>query len=93
MVEYTAKVLKPRSFPSKTFLPGRMAMTCCADDIRYYGYPCKIMEKTDIPLKKWVRIRARLIRYTSASGNEQPVLYLIQIRLTEKPKEDVVALV
>ena len=34
-VEFTAKVLKPRSFPSKVFLPGRMAMTCCADDKRY----------------------------------------------------------
>ena len=32
IVEYTARVLKPRSFPSKLFFPGRMAMTCCADD-------------------------------------------------------------
>ena len=28
VVEYTAKVLKPRTFPAKMFLPGRMAMTC-----------------------------------------------------------------
>ena len=29
VIEITAKVLKPSGFPSKVFLPGRMAMTCC----------------------------------------------------------------
>lgn len=40
-VEFTAKVLKPRGFPSKVFLPGRMAMTCCADDTTFLGYVCR----------------------------------------------------
>lgn len=93
-IEFTAQAFRPKGMGEDLFVPVRKIMTCCAEDIRYYGYPCKIMERTDIPLKKWVRIRARFeFEYTSASGNEQPVLYLIQIRLTEKPKEDVVALV
>ncbi len=37
VIEFTAKVLKPKGFPSKVFLPGRMAMTCCADDTTFLG--------------------------------------------------------
>ena len=34
-VEFTAMVLKPEDFPKGYFVPGRMAMTCCADDMAY----------------------------------------------------------
>lgn len=37
VIEITARVLKPKSFPSKFFMPGRMAMTCCADDTSFWG--------------------------------------------------------
>ncbi len=32
-VSFTAMVVKPRSFPKGYFVPGRMAMTCCAEDM------------------------------------------------------------
>ena len=31
--EFTAMVLKAPEFPKNYFVPGRMAMTCCADDM------------------------------------------------------------
>lgn len=40
-VEFVAKVKEPKSFPSKVFYPGRMAMTCCADDTSFLGYVCR----------------------------------------------------
>lgn len=61
-VEYTARVLKPKSFPSKLFFPGRMAMTCCADDTTFLGYICKSAYAPKLKAGQWVKIRAK-IRY------------------------------
>ena len=62
VVEYTARVLKPKSFPSKLFFPGRMAMTCCADDTTFLGYICKSAYAPKLKVGQWVKIRAK-VRY------------------------------
>lgn len=59
-VEFTAKVLKPRGFPSKVFLPGRMAMTCCADDTTFLGYVCRSSYAPRLKAGQWVKVRARI---------------------------------
>ncbi len=92
-IEFTAQAFHPKGMKDDMFVPVRKIMTCCADDVRYYGYPCKMKDKQDIPLRKWVHIRARFeFEYVSASGNEQPVLYLINYELASPPEEDVVYL-
>ena len=40
-VSFVAMVLKPEEFPMDYFVPGRLAMTCCADDMAFLGYPCE----------------------------------------------------
>ena len=60
VVEFTAKVVKPRSFPSKVFLPGRMAMTCCADDTTFLGYVCKSPYAPKLNPGDWVKVRAKV---------------------------------
>ena len=74
-VEFTAKVLKPRAFPSKVFLPGRMAMTCCADDTTFLGYVCRSAYAPKLKAGQWVDIRAK-VRYANVSvyQGEGPVL-------------------
>ena len=74
-VELTAKVLKPRAFPSKVFLPGRMAMTCCADDTTFLGYVCRSAYAPKLKAGQWVDIRAK-VRYANVSvyQGEGPVL-------------------
>ena len=59
-VEFTAKVVKPRSFPSKVFLPGRMAMTCCADDTTFLGYVCRSPYAPKLTPGQWVEITAKV---------------------------------
>lgn len=59
-VEYTAKVLKPRTFTAKMFLPGRMAMTCCADDMSFLGYVCKSPYASKLKAGQWVKVRAKI---------------------------------
>lgn len=65
-VEITAKVMKPRKFPENAFLPGRMAMTCCADDTTFLGYICRSAQASKLKAGQWVKIRAR-VRYADLS--------------------------
>lgn len=92
-IEFVAQAFHPKGMSQDMFVPVRKIMTCCADDIRYYGYPCKAPAKTEIPFKKWIRICARFeFEAVTSFGNEQPVLYLKHMEPAEKPEEDVVYL-
>ena len=89
-VEFTAKVLKPRSFPSKVFLPGRMAMTCCADDTTFLGYVCRSSYAPKLKAGQWITVRAK-VRYANVSvyQGEGPVLEAENIEPAE-PREELV---
>ena len=68
-------------------------MTCCAEDVRYYGYPCKAEMKIDAKTKSWMQIRARFeYEAVSSFGNKQPVLYLIDMEPAAEPEDKVVYL-
>ena len=88
VVEFTAKVLKPKSFPSKVFLPGRMAMTCCADDTSFLGYVCRSSYAPKLKAGQWVTVRAK-VRFANLSvyQGEGPVLEAEHIELAEPIEE------
>ena len=88
VVEYTAKVLKPRTFPAKVFMAGRMAMTCCADDVSFLGYVCRSAYAPKLKPGQWVKIRAK-IRFANLSvyRGEGPVLEAEHIELAEPVDE------
>ena len=92
-IEFKAQTFRPRGMKDDMFVPVRQIMTCCAADVRYYGYPCKAEKKIQISKRAWVRVRARF-EYESlaAFGSRQPVLYLIDMEPAEKPSEEVVYL-
>ena len=88
VVEYTAKVLKPRTFPAKVFRAGRMAMTCCADDTSVLGYVCRSAYAPKLKPGQWVKIRAK-IRFANLSvyRGEGPVLEAEHIELADPIEE------
>ncbi len=87
-VEYTARVLKPRAFSGKMFLPGRMAMTCCADDTSFLGYVCKSPYASKLKAGQWVKVRAK-IGYSRLAlyRGTGPVLEAEHIELAEPIEE------
>lgn len=90
VVEFTAKVIKPRSFPSKVFLPGRMAMTCCADDTTFLGYVCRSPYASKLKPGDWIKVRAKVgFANVSVYRGEGPVLEAEHIE-TAQPIEDLV---
>lgn len=60
IVRFKGRVLKPRGMGSKFFVPGRTAMTCCADDTTFLGYVCKSDFAPKLREGQWVEVTARV---------------------------------
>ena len=90
-VEFTAMVYLPDKFPKGYFVPGRMAMTCCADDMAFLGYACKYEGTADLKQKEWVKVRAtiQIEKFVGYKG-QGPVLHAISVTSTKKPEEEVI---
>lgn len=93
-VQFTGLVLKPDQFPEGYFVPGRMAMTCCADDMAFLGYACACEESHELEDGQWVEVTALVKKeYFADYGGEGPVLYAEKIRVTEPPEEEIISFV
>lgn len=93
-VTYLAMVLKPEQFPKDYFVPGRMAMTCCAEDMAFLGYACKYDGAEALEQKEWIKVTAEVkYEYFSDYGKEGPVLHAISVEKTKKPKQEVISFV
>ena len=53
-------VLKSRELPKNVFVPGRIAMTCCAEDMAFLGYVCVYKGAEDLKEQDWVKVTARV---------------------------------
>ena len=90
-VRFTAMVLKPEDFPKGYFVPGRMAMTCCADDMAFLGFACKYDKCGELAEKQWVKVTARVTKeYFEDYGGEGPILNALTIEKTRAPEEPVI---
>ena len=94
MIQFTAMVLLPEEFPKGYFVPGRMAMTCCADDMAFLGYACKYEKEAELQEQTWVKVKATVaIEYFEDYGKEGPVLHAVEVVPTAKPKEEIISFV
>ena len=90
-VEYKAKVLKPRGFPAKEFVAGRMAMTCCADDTTFLGYICRSSYAPKLTPGQWVKVRGTVgYEYTRAYGRKGPVIRAEYVEEAQAPQDEMV---
>jgi len=91
VVRFTGKVMKPRKFPEDCFVPGRNAMTCCADDIRFIGYICHSKHTGKLSDRMWLQVTAEVhYEYAKQYGGEGPVLYAKHLKSIDAPAEDLV---
>ena len=58
-VRFKGRALRPRGMGKKSFVPGRTAMTCCAEDTTFLGFVCTCQEEPDIKEGEWVEVTAR----------------------------------
>lgn len=91
-LEFDAMVLRPDDFPKNYFVPGRMAMTCCAEDMAFLGYACEYEGAADLKQRDWVRVRAKVAKeYWKDYKGEGPILHAISVEKTKAPKDEVIS--
>lgn len=91
-IQFTAMVLKPKEFPKGFFIPGRMAMTCCAEDMAFLGFACEYDKADTLTEKQWVKVTAKVDKeYFADYEGEGPVLKAISVKQTKAPKEPVIS--
>ena len=90
--KYTATVARPEHFPKDYFVPGRLAMTCCADDMAFLGFACQYDGATAFKEQDWVEVTAVVERkYWEDYKGEGPVLKAVKVVKTKAPKEEVIS--
>lgn len=91
IVRFKGRVMKPRGMGSKFFVPGRVAMTCCADDTTFLGYVCRSDYAPHIKEGSWVEVTAKVAfeNRTEYQG-EGIVLYASDVKECEPLKEEMV---
>ena len=81
-------------FPNGYCVPGRMAMTCCAQDIAFVGMLAKIPPVVDTSLLKnrsWVYVTAEIkVEFQREYKGKGPVLYATKFEPAEEPAEKIV---
>lgn len=91
VVKFKGRALKPRGMGSKFFVPGRTAMTCCADDTTFLGYVCKSAYAPKIREGAWVEVTARVaLENRMEYQGEGIVLYAEDVQLCDPLKEEMV---
>lgn len=97
-VEFKGQVYKGRGreLPSYSFVPGRFAMTCCADDVAFCGFICRCTKDQfsfveSVDERDWVIVKARVekekMKLYRGIG---PVLHAESLGCAEPAKEDLV---
>lgn len=91
MVSFKGKVYKSKEFPEGTFVPGRHAMTCCADDIQFIGFACKSKYVDRFKPNTWLQVTAMVKHeYFTPYHGKGPVLYMKRAVSAVQPEEELV---
>lgn len=90
---YKGSVLKNPEFPKDVIVPGRLVMTCCADDIQFAGYVCKTPDAALYNNEDWVKVTAKVkFENYGLYGGVGPVFYADKIEKTKEPKNKVLGM-
>lgn len=90
-IEFTGMVMHGEEYPTGWFIPGRIAMVCCEEDVAFLGYPCRWDGENTMRDRQWVRVTARfaLEDWFEYEG-QGPVLYAETIERVEAPEQLVI---
>ena len=91
-VKFKGMIYKPKGMPKNQLVPGRMAMTCCADDMAFLGFACEYADADSLQQKEWVEVTATISKeYWADYQGEGPILHAISVVKTKAPKEEVIS--
>ena len=91
-IRFKARVMKPRGITPGYFVPGRRAMTCCADDTLFLGFLCRSQNVDKLKNGMWLTVTAKVSvqQREEYSGEKGPVLYTKALKSAQPPEEELV---
>ena len=90
-VKFTGQVYRGKAFANDLLVPGRFAMTCCADDIAFIGFLCHAKGADQWKQKDWVTVTAKVsVEYCKDYKGKGPVLYATELTAASAPEESIV---
>ncbi len=90
---FKAQVAMLRRQKDNMFAPGRFVMTCCVDDIQFYGIPCRYDRAKELESRSWVMVSAKISaeQHPLYKGDLGPVLTAIRVETGAQPADPDVA--
>ncbi len=90
-VQFKGQVALLRREKDGMFAPGRVVMTCCADDIQFCGVPCRYEKAKELEPRSWVTVTATIKaeKHVLYQGELGPVLAAVAVQPAEPAQPDV----
>lgn len=83
-VSFNALVVKSDKLPLNTFVAGRLAMTCCADDIQLFGHLCNGSLDVILEDRDWIHLECIVnYEYNEEYQEEEAILTPLKIEKIE----------
>ncbi len=90
-IRFTAMVAKPYDMADNAFVPGRMAMTCCAEDMQFLGFKCEYDEAPSLKEKEWVTVTAHVKKaLVPEYQGVGPLLNVVEIEHVSEPQNPII---
>jgi G3E family GTPase len=90
-ITYKAQAMTGLKLPKGTFVPGRNAMTCCAEDIRFFGFLCKYDRVRSLKKGEWITVTAEIKwERSEVYEGEGVILYAQSVEKAERPEDPLV---
>ena len=88
---FKARAAHPKDLKKDdVFVAGRPAMTCCAEDIAFVGFPCRYDKQSQIEEGSWIEVTAKVQAVMNRQTNEpSPVMVAEKIEKTSAPEDEV----
>lgn len=79
-VEFEAEVAKDAEVREGCFVAGNMVMTCCEDDLQFWGLVCRYEKAAQLKAGARVKIRGDVYyEFVPEYGEEEPVLHVARV--------------
>ncbi|MBR4530571.1 MAG: GTPase [Lachnospiraceae bacterium] len=90
-IRFKGMVMKPGGIPAGCFVPGRLVMTCCAQDIQVLGFACEYTDVSSLKERDWVEVTARVEKkFVEAYEGEGPYLIAETIASCTPPAAEII---
>lgn len=90
-IVFKAMVHKPKEYKINEFVPGRFAMTCCAEDIAFIGFKCYFDAAKHLRDRQWVTVTGTIDKeYYRDFEGDGPVIKALKVEPAKPAEEELV---